>query len=707
MRYQKKILIFLLTICFTASSFIVDYNSYLNLDKLVVKADETVGINDDYGNSMETAAQVNLNESISGSIENQGDIDFFKVIVAKHSQLDVSTTGTTDTFGELLNEAGSSLISNDDSGGLKNFSFQFEVFPGTYYITVKDFYPERTGQYTIVTRITDFPEDDYGNDSGAAAEININKTIQGEIQYKKDIDFFKFNIEQKYQLNISSEGATDTFGILYDANGQVLASNDDDGVDKNFQIVSSLEPGTYFIAVKHCYEDRLGQYSLSIKEIVVPKDDYGNSIDEAQLIKSGVEIAGGIQIKGDLDYFKFTVSKLSKLELYTTGSTDTFGSLFDETGSLIAKDDDTGIDKNFQINSDINPGTYYIEVKDFYYDKTGDYSLMLKLTENQNVEDYRIVSLNQGDSNTCAFEYDGSRYAYIGANTTPARIIKFDLKEMKRVSSIDFPSGEKRDETRVAALISASTDTIIHASFTDPCVFTKIDTKTMKITGTLKGEAGNTSDKQIRTMAYDGKYVYAATYSKPSNIIKFDPVTMKKVASYTFDENEASNIFKIQIVGNYIVGVCDEDTDKKSKIFRLNKNNFNLPVSSIYVNGVKGYHSLCTDGRYVYAATDTNPIQVVKVDALSIFMLPMGIYKGVDNIEQGNFSIVHDGKNIIVGTWNFYDKDKLIKINPLTMKKITSIDFLPSYPADLTYIAPYIYTCTDNATGNVVRILLK
>ena len=61
---------------------------------------------------------------------------------------------------------------------------------------------------------------------------------------------------------------------------------------------------------------------------------------------------------------------------------------------------------------------------------------------------------------------------------------------------------------RVASLIAIAPNTIIHASFTNPCVFTKIDGKTMTITDTLEGEVEDVNEKHIRRITYDEKCVY-------------------------------------------------------------------------------------------------------------------------------------------------------------------------------------------------------
>ncbi len=317
-----------------------------------------------------------------------------------------------------------------------------------------------------------------------------------------------------------------------------------------------------------------------------------------------------------------------------------------------------------------------------------------------------MFELAEGDMNTCALAFDRERYAYIGCNTSPARIVKYDLFDMKRVGSIDLPANDGRDECRVAALIAVSPDIIIHASYTNPCVFTKINGKTMAITGTLRGEVEEANDKYIRGMTYDGKYVYAATDSTPGKIIQFDPVTMTKVDDIVFENPEISGIFAITICGNYLVGVCGREEAEEAKIFRLDLNDIHKSPDFLTIPEYTSFQSLCTDGQYIYAATFTNPVKVAKVNARSSRLEFVSGFTGTRDEESGNFSIVYNGTDVIVATWQLDSsvKDKLIKLNPSDMSRKDTLVTPCKFPADLMYLGSYIYTCCDKPTGIVLRL---
>ena len=88
---------------------------------------------------------------------------------------------------------------------------------------------------------------------------------------------------------------------------------------------------------------------------------------------------GNLERSGDLDYFRINVSRAGRLRAYTTGSTDTYGTLFRGT-SQIARNDDGGSGTNFSIAANVQAGTHYIEVRGYVNTATGPYSLQVSLS---------------------------------------------------------------------------------------------------------------------------------------------------------------------------------------------------------------------------------------------------------------------------------------------------------------------------------------
>jgi hypothetical protein len=102
----------------------------------------------DYGNSISTATEINVNSSKAGIIGYRGDWDYFRILVPFDGTLTVYTTGSTDTYGSLKDFIGTDLASNDDSGSM-NFRISQSVSAGIHYVAVRHHSSTGRGAYTL------------------------------------------------------------------------------------------------------------------------------------------------------------------------------------------------------------------------------------------------------------------------------------------------------------------------------------------------------------------------------------------------------------------------------------------------------------------------------------------------------------------------------------------------------------------------------
>jgi len=106
---------------------------------------------DDYGNSTSAATTIAVNTSINGKVSFGGDKDYFKLTLVKAGKLTVFSSGSTDTYGDLLNAGGGTIASNDDSGAGHNFRISATVPAGTYYIKLRGYGWWTSGNYQLAT----------------------------------------------------------------------------------------------------------------------------------------------------------------------------------------------------------------------------------------------------------------------------------------------------------------------------------------------------------------------------------------------------------------------------------------------------------------------------------------------------------------------------------------------------------------------------
>lgn len=95
-------------------------------------------------------------------------------------------------------------------------------------------------------------------------------------------------------------------------------------------------------------------------------DDHGDSLLCATLLTlDGDSVSGQISSfsTSDIDRFKLYLDEATDVVIASTGSTDVEATLYEEDGTLVSSDDDSGTGDNFQITESLSAGWYYIRVK--------------------------------------------------------------------------------------------------------------------------------------------------------------------------------------------------------------------------------------------------------------------------------------------------------------------------------------------------------
>lgn len=91
--------------------------------------------------------------------------------------------------------------------------------------------------------------DDHGDSFGCATGIDPLSSTTSAAITTTDYDVFTFELTSTQTIELKSTGSTDVAAKLYDADGALLASDSDSGVDSNFEITQSLDAGRYYLRV--------------------------------------------------------------------------------------------------------------------------------------------------------------------------------------------------------------------------------------------------------------------------------------------------------------------------------------------------------------------------------------------------------------------------------------------------------------------------
>jgi hypothetical protein len=303
-------------------------------------------LTDDHGNTQADATLITQSSSTAGKIEAAGDADMFRIDVKGFGNLTAQTSGSSDTFGELLDFSGKILASNDSALN-PNFQLTHPVAPGSYFVKVRHGIPSGTGSYQLALSFT------------ATSAMSISPLTRTFTPTGGNFTFdVVSNTSWSWSSNeawiTSSEAASQSGGQAFTYT--VLANTSNQHRTGNITLTSSA-----------------GSVVHTVTQGATVTDDHANSITGTTL-SSNASLSSEISYLGDVDYFTITLPTSGSIRVNTTGTLDTYGQLFDATGAQLAFNNDLG-DRNFSITRAVNAGTYHVAVSHFGDKATGSYTL--------------------------------------------------------------------------------------------------------------------------------------------------------------------------------------------------------------------------------------------------------------------------------------------------------------------------------------------
>lgn len=193
---------------------------------------------------------------------------------------------------------------------------------------------------------------------------------------------FTASISEADTYTIYTSGSLDTVGYLYDANGTLLASNDDSNGNRNFKITRQLTTGSrYYIKVKG-FANNTGNYDLRV-DYTIGSSSGGSTgssggsscIDNSNTMQTAYHLPllswenNCLCCYGAEKWYKFTANASAahknggsgKYNIRTSGPVILTGRLYDSNGSVIASNTAGYDGYGYYINAYLEYGeTYYV-----------------------------------------------------------------------------------------------------------------------------------------------------------------------------------------------------------------------------------------------------------------------------------------------------------------------------------------------------------
>ncbi|MBN2655528.1 MAG: PPC domain-containing protein [Spirochaetales bacterium] len=339
--------------------------------------------NDSYSQAVPLSPEPDL-ELDDLQIGDSGDEDWFYIDVEQVGSgtdmfiLSVRTTGSMDTYLELYAPSDTSYpVAENDDGSDSNASLSYALTEtGRWYIKVRGYSSDETGDYGLHAglEMREAGPGEPDNSIGQASVLEIEgEEISRTMDYAEDYDYFKItldrNLSEDKALVIETYSGLDLTMTLLDEYDNEVVTNDDSGQDSNPQIMlPAMESGTWYAVVYPYDSENIGPYSIRayLKDVIRDKYENDDSMEEA----GDIQVNGPEQVRtfipaGEEDWVRFVADEAEEFLIRTTGPIDTYMSLYDQYGELLAEDDDGGNENNALISQRLEAGVYYIQITQY------------------------------------------------------------------------------------------------------------------------------------------------------------------------------------------------------------------------------------------------------------------------------------------------------------------------------------------------------
>ena len=338
--------------------------------------DAELDVDHDHGNSIEEASPVAVGETAQGTINYEGDIDYFafEANAGRIYQIDVAFETLWIYEAALYDVDGFYLINDMNDADTTTAHIYWEAeYTGTHYVSVESFFKD-SGSYTLTIAETDI-DDDHANSRKEASPIAVGETAQGTIDHKDDTDFFAFEADagQLYRIDVIFETLWESGATLYSAGGHYLTSEYNPAGSHIFW--EAEQSGTHYIAVGSSSSDA-GSYTLTIVALDIA-DDHANSPEESSPVAVGESAQGTIDYEDDIDFFAFEADtgQLYQIDVALETLPDSEVTLYDPNELYLTYNWNYGSSSASRVYWEAEQsGTHYIAVKG-PYGSTGSYTL--------------------------------------------------------------------------------------------------------------------------------------------------------------------------------------------------------------------------------------------------------------------------------------------------------------------------------------------
>lgn len=370
---------------------------------------------DDIGNDASTNGRVSVGRTVTGNIEFEGDVDWYRFSARTGNRYVVSLAGAGegglgDPVLRVVDADGAELAANDDSEGSLNSRLEFiPRANGNVFIEARGYGDAYSGRYQLEVTTQRLPRDSVGNSTSTGGRLRTGQSITNALDFAGDTDWYRIRLEQgqsyRFTLNGAGDAAlSDPMIALYDSSGAQIGLDDDGGDGLNSYLeFTAPTTGNYYVEARGFGEEAAGGYTLAAQAGDIPA-----SVEtDAGLSADGDYREGMLSPAGDRDWYRVELTEGQSLRISMDSATsgDPLGDpllvLYGPDGAEISRDDDGGDGLNaFLEHTATVAGPHYVEARGFVDDAQGRYLISITPGEIGASPDTAQPLLANGDPRT-------------------------------------------------------------------------------------------------------------------------------------------------------------------------------------------------------------------------------------------------------------------------------------------------------------------
>lgn len=309
-------------------------------------------------------------DCLQRSLHTVTDEDWIEFWTCEGGLYTIWSTGNTDVRVYLYRSNGTTLIAQDeDSGEGNNFSLTYTGLADEFcYLRITGNTPYAIGNYTLHSTCNVLPDAyEPDNSINQFTILNVTTDVQTQIHTihtPTDHDWYRFSAVQGKTYSFYSNSWGELFGAgLYSDDGTLIVYSELSGLNgHDFNIEYTATATEYMWLKVACILEQTGNQGFYDLHYLswAPADEYepdntaaeANTIDISSVQQVQTHTLNSSDDIPDQDWYQFYALQGYTYRFYSTGSTDTQASVYQQDGvTLLGFDDDSGVEAyNFAIS---------------------------------------------------------------------------------------------------------------------------------------------------------------------------------------------------------------------------------------------------------------------------------------------------------------------------------------------------------------------